>query len=384
MFSPQQPTTVAPRITESLGRTRPSKAQRDSPAHAGGGKSGAAPAHRQADLRAILKTSRLEESLFSLSYLTTHDNELSPRLSWLFLIVEDSQWLSFAFSIYLHKDMPEVLNLALDPLRAVPDYDSFVIVNIATILLVFTVVGLIGVVTLIMQRRGKVPLLALRVLRLLCALIMTALSIPIATFLIMGLHCVDGKMPKWGTACYTSPHLPLYIFNLLSLVIFVPLLVLGVTLFIETDPASKSPVSKAHSRMDKIDVIVRLVLVLGDVMLYKANETFHWAFMIISAILLCYLSFNMSRTQPYYNLTTTAFRSGMCMSAAFAMIASMFVRGLWDSTQKVIGLFWFPRASLDWLLEQLSPTATIANSFNAPSAHGIGSCARRNRSKQLH
>ncbi|KNE71188.1 hypothetical protein AMAG_15849 [Allomyces macrogynus ATCC 38327] len=277
-------------------------------------------------LRSVLPTNLWEDALFSLAYVTVRDNELPPMLSWILKAVEDLQLLSFALTQRLHHDAPTEALVIVEPIRLIHDYHDFQIVNaIALALILLTAVLALFVVSKV-ARSSKVPIPALRVLRLLFTVEMSALSIPIAQLLLAGLDCGSGHVAHYDQQCFGSEHLPLFIMNVIGISVFAPLLLVASLVFLETSPTSLSPEAKPHGRIDFIIVAARL----GFVALYTfmpETSNGNWFYSVLITLGLLYLIRSVTLAQPYYDPRMTAMRLGFMVASACAMIASMVAYG---------------------------------------------------------
>ncbi|KAJ3347752.1 hypothetical protein GGF32_006587 [Allomyces javanicus] len=277
-------------------------------------------------LRSVLPTNCWEDALFSLAYVTVCENELPPTLSWILKAVEDLQLLSFALTQRLHHDAPTEALVIVEPIRLIHNYHGFQIVNaIALVLILFTAVLALFVVSTV-ARSAKVPISALRVLRLLLTVEMSALSIPIAQLLLAGLDCGSGHLAHYDQQCFGSEHLPLFILNVIGISVFAPLMLVASLVFLETSPTSLSPEAKPHGRIDFVIVAARL----GFVALYTfipETPTGNWVYAVLVTLGLLYLIRSVTLAQPYYDSRMTAMRLGFLVASACAMILSMVAYG---------------------------------------------------------
>ncbi|KNE70239.1 hypothetical protein AMAG_14392 [Allomyces macrogynus ATCC 38327] len=270
----------------------------------------AAAASRRGDkLPTMMALSRLENAIFSVAYVTVRDNELPAKLCWFLMVLEDLQLLSFSLAPRLDSSIPWLLLVIVEPLRLVQTYGDFVIVNIIALLTIVITLGLAFYVGMMVVRAAHVPILALRVLRLLFAIQMTALSIPVAQILLGGLHCVNGVLVEFHVPCYSGVHAPLFVLDL----------------FLDTQPNSHSPDAKAHGRMDFQSVLSRIYFVFCDIFTsYTAHpDRADWWYMTLISVGLAYLAARMVHTQPYFNATMTALRAGFATGSLFGMLAAM-------------------------------------------------------------
>ncbi|KNE67678.1 hypothetical protein AMAG_12413 [Allomyces macrogynus ATCC 38327] len=273
----------------------------------------------------MMALSRLENAVFSVAYVTVRDNELPAKLCWFLMVLEDLQLLSFSLAPRLDSSIPWLLLVIVEPLRLVQTYDDFVIVNIVALLTIVITLGLAFYVGTMVVRAAHVPILALRILRLLFAIQMTALSIPVAQILLGGLHCVNGVLVEFHVPCYSGVHAPLFVLDLVGIVVFVPLILFGALFFLDTQPNSHSPDAKAHGRMDFQSVLSRIYFVFCDIFTsYSAHpDRADWWYMTLISVGLAYLAVRMVYTQPYFNATMTALRAGFATGSLFAMLAAM-------------------------------------------------------------
>ncbi|KAJ3356107.1 hypothetical protein GGF32_001688 [Allomyces javanicus] len=283
-------------------------------------------ASRRGDkLPTIMALSRLENAVFSVAYVTVRDNELPAKLCWFLMVLEDLQLLSFSLAPRLDSSIPWLLLVIVEPLRLVQTYDDFVIVNIIALLTIVITLGLAFYVGMMVVRAAHVPILALRVLRLLFAIQMTALSIPVAQILLGGLHCVNGVLVEFHVPCYSGVHAPLFALDLVGIVVFVPLILFGALFFLDTQPNSHSPDAKAHGRMDFQSVLSRIYFVFCDIFTSHSvhPDRADWWYMTLISVGLAYLAARMVHTQPYFNATMTALRAGFATGSLFGMLAAM-------------------------------------------------------------
>ncbi|KNE62748.1 hypothetical protein AMAG_07934 [Allomyces macrogynus ATCC 38327] len=283
--------------------------------------------------RSSLVLAGWEKALFSVAYVTVRDNELPKFLSWLFLFLEDLQLLSFAFAPRLDPNLPWLFSVIIEPIRLLSDYTQFIAANAIALLMIAMTIGLALYVGTLVIHAGRVPIPALRLLRLLFSIQMTVLSIPMAQLLIGGLNCLGGTLEKYDVQCFAGRHLPLFIADVVGLVLFVPLVAVGSLLFLDTQPSSHSPDAKAHGRSDLKTVLLRLAFVALDSYTHPTahdhpTTTFHparadWWFMSLVAIGLAYLAVTMAYTQPYFDARYTAVRTAFATSACLAMAAAM-------------------------------------------------------------
>ncbi|KAI9221539.1 hypothetical protein BC828DRAFT_380693 [Blastocladiella britannica] len=306
--------------------------QQQQPGKGGGAKSEgrSVAGGKRTEISDLFPVSRVEKSLFSVAFITTHDNELPSRLSWFLTFLEDIQWLSFPFSDSLHSDISEIAYAIPEPLRFFHDYPTVLGINALALTVVFTTIGLIACVVFLMHRQAKIPIWSLRLLRILCSLVLTTLSIPILTTFIGGIACTGpgGTLSEYNVPCSSATTLPLVIFNVLGLVAFVPLLLLGSLVFIETSPTSESPLAKAHGRVDFRAVAYRICFVFSSVFTSDEIEGWRWFHMLFITGGLANITHRTIMSQAYYKNNMTAFRAGMSLGACFAMIASMFIHGI--------------------------------------------------------
>ncbi|KAI9222666.1 hypothetical protein BC828DRAFT_377889 [Blastocladiella britannica] len=264
--------------------------------------------------------------------------------------VEDIQWFSFSITSNIHADLSLIASIIPEPLRLFSDYASFAAANTIALCIVFLTFTLISVIVLLMHRQAKIPIWSLRLLRVLCSLLLTALSIPVLTLFIGGAACIGpgASLNEYGVACSSPSVLPLVVFNVVGLLLFIPLLLLGALVFIETSPTSESPLAKAHGRVDLRGVVARIVFVISSVFTMHQGGGWQWFHMILvtgglanvaywtvisqacvgDLPLIFYLKLLNKRVNRYYNNAMTAFRAGMALGACFSMIASMAVHGV--------------------------------------------------------
>ncbi|KAJ3374405.1 hypothetical protein GGF31_007925 [Allomyces arbusculus] len=304
-----------------------------------------------------LRLGRWEKALFSVAYITVRDNELPEYLCWLLLIVEDLQLLSFPFAARHDATLPWIVGVVLEPMRLLHSYNDFAVVNIIALLMLATTICLALYAGVLVVRAGKVPIPALRLLRILFSLQMTALSIPIAQVLIGGLTCLQGEMAHRDVDCFSGGHFPLFIADILGLLCYVPLVVVGSLLFLDTQPSSTNPDAKAHGRIDCAAILLRLTFVALDLFTHVSPDlddpTAHhtttyadWWYMSLVALGLASIAIALALTQPYYNRYSTAMRAAFATAACFGMVAAMTTRSM------VTGGVWLvpmlPAAVVGW------------------------------------
>ncbi|KAJ3361952.1 hypothetical protein GGF32_006829 [Allomyces javanicus] len=274
--------------------------------------------------RSSLVLAGWEKALFSVAYVF---------IAFFHQFLEDLQLLSFAFAPRLDPNLPWLFSVIIEPIRLLSDHTQFIVANVIALLMIAMTIGLALYVGTLVIQAGRVPIPALRLLRLLFSIQMTVLSIPMAQLLIGGLNCLGGTLEKYDVPCFTGRHLPLFVADLVGLVLFVPLVAVGSLLFLDTQPSSHSPDAKAHGRSDLKSVLLRLAFVALDSYTHPTAHnhpptTFHpvtadWWFMSLVAIGLAYLAVTMAYTQPYFDARYTAVRTAFAASACLAMVAAM-------------------------------------------------------------
>ncbi|KAJ3366365.1 hypothetical protein GGF31_008093 [Allomyces arbusculus] len=271
-------------------------------------------------LRSVLPTNRWEDALFSLAYVTVCDNELPPTT------VEDLQLLSFALTSRLHSDAPLIPLAIVEPIRLMHDYSEFQVVNVIALALILLTAVLAFFVAAKVVRSSKVPIATLRLLRLLFTVEMSALSIPIAQLLLAGLNCGSGKVAHYDKLCFGPAHLPLFVMDVIGIIVFAPLMLVASLVFLETSPTSLSPEAKPHGRVDFVIVAARL----GFVTLYTfmpETPTGNWLYSVFITLGLLYLIRSVALAQPYYDTRMTAMRLGFMVATLCAMVLSMVAYG---------------------------------------------------------
>ncbi|KAI9220843.1 hypothetical protein BC828DRAFT_103844 [Blastocladiella britannica] len=310
------------------------------PDHASGGfKTGSVaqgPAHPAKETRNLnqiraLQVSLIEKAIFDVAYITIHDNEFPPRASWFLAFVEDLQWLSFIFSQSVFTDLPFWLAVATEPVRALTDYSLFSAANVAVLSLVYVTIALTISVSYFMHAEAKIPMIALRLLRWLITLLLTALSIPCLTILIGGLNC-GGRIAAFNVNCATVPHLPLVILNALALLLYLPLLIVGSLVFTETSPTSENPLAKAHGRVDCLAVCLRILLVVLAEFALPSNNSGAWAHIVLVALGLVYQAWKSTTTLPYFEVRMNMLRSGMATAGVTSAIGAIIIKALVGSS----------------------------------------------------
>ncbi|KAI9152511.1 hypothetical protein H9P43_009302 [Blastocladiella emersonii ATCC 22665] len=308
-------------MTSSSRRRRSSSADR---------RRGAAGASARSLTRTLLPVNAIEESVFRAAYITTSDNELPPLFSWILTILEDVQWLSFAWNTELMHGVPWVLAAVIEPTRFLTTYASFSAANVVALFLVFTVTSLFALVSYSMHQQKKLPIALLRFLRVLATLLMTVCSIPILTLLVGGLHCVGpngGTLAGFNVPCTSATHLPLLIFDVLGLVVFIPLTLTGALVFLDNSPTSSSPLARAHGRIDFLAIATRIALVFLDVFRtdIAGDAAGRLAFLALASAGLAYLATIFASRQPYFSAAMTTLRVAMLASASATMLATLVV-----------------------------------------------------------
>ncbi|KAI9187743.1 hypothetical protein H9P43_002134 [Blastocladiella emersonii ATCC 22665] len=299
------------------------------PAPGGGGAATPGPRStvqgRRADISTVVPVNAFEQTLFSVAYIVTHDNEHTPMLSWVLTIIEDIQFLSFSWNLHLHTNgMPPVLAAVVEPTRFLTSYFGFSVVNIIALVGVFTAVVLMGIVSVLTHYQRKIGTPALRLLRILCTLLFTALSIPILNMLLIGLHCTGGNVHDYDMPC-AGRHMPLLVFDAIGLCVFVPLILVASLIFIESSPKASTPLARAHGRTDFLAVILRIVFVALDIFSADLGSGGKWLLMIAVVLGLAYLGLQLVRSQPYYDERMTYMRFGFTMAAWSSMVATIVV-----------------------------------------------------------
>ncbi|KAI9175685.1 hypothetical protein H9P43_006049 [Blastocladiella emersonii ATCC 22665] len=283
----------------------------------------------QQSARAAMPVSAFEKSVFSVAYIATRDNELSPGLTWALTVIEDLQLLSFVYNPHLHKGLPWLIGAILEPTRMLQDYASFSAANTFGVVLVFIAVILVAAVSTLTHHQLRVPIWSLRFLRILFTLLMTALSVPVATVFVLGVHCSKGMLPEFGMAC-TGPHLPLLVLDAIGLITFFPLMLVSALILIDVSPTSHSPHAKAHGRVDVRIAALRMLLVFLDVFMHDLGPagTGKWVFMAVTALGTGAIALQLVQTQPYYDERMNMLRSAMATAACLSMVTSMVLYGL--------------------------------------------------------
>ncbi|KAI9217545.1 hypothetical protein BC828DRAFT_254511 [Blastocladiella britannica] len=276
--------------------------------NAGDRRSNSGKAH---ELKDLFPVSRVEKSVFQVAFISTHDNEVPSRISWLFTFLEDIQWFSFAYEMSLHDDMPLVAAAIPEPLKLLSDYTAFAAANAIALVILFFTISLIALIVVLMHRQAKVPIWSLRMLRLLCSLLFSVLSLPFLTLFIGGIACIgpNGSLGEYAVSCTSGTQLPLLVLNVVGLALFIPLLLVGSLVFIETSPVAESPLAKAHGRVDFRGVICRVVFAFVSIFTREQSTALVWVYMSIVAVGLAYITSCMIQLQPYYHTSMTAFRA---------------------------------------------------------------------------
>ncbi|KAI9222600.1 hypothetical protein BC828DRAFT_437483, partial [Blastocladiella britannica] len=305
---------------------------------------GLVPPRDQRQLRQLrsIQISAFEKTIFDVAYICTHDNDFPPRASWLLTILEDLQWLSFVFSQELFEDVPFWIAAVTEPVRLLTNYEGFSIANVIALILVFTSALMIMGVSYLMHKEAKVPIWTLRLLRWLATLILTVFSIPIVTFFIGGVDCL-GRLAHYGVSCSTIPQLPLTVLDALGLVLYIPLLVVGSLVFIETSPTSTNPLAKAHGRVECAAVTFRILFVILQQVLLPMGNAATWCYLVLVSAGFAYLFWLKSSSLPYFDVRTNMLRSGMCLAAGFSAAAAMILKAAISPSSNDAGMHgWWP------------------------------------------
>ncbi|KAI9222867.1 hypothetical protein BC828DRAFT_377341 [Blastocladiella britannica] len=295
------------------------------------------PMYGNKHLRAVLSTSKIEQTIFQVAYLITQGNELPDKLSWALTIMDDVQLLSFTLTNMFYPAIPGVLLIGLEPLNALSDYATFWATNVLGLVAVFSVVITIVIVAFLMHRQVQVPIPVLQFLRACIAAIMTVLNFPLAQLFLSGLQCGsngDVVLAQFSTTinCLGSVHLPLLILDVIGLAIFVPLLIIGAVVVIETSPTSHSPQAMAHGQVEIRSMLVRMILVvLNGIMNVNTPDgaappvQLMWGYMVSVAALQFYLAWALITCMPYYKRSMTTLRAALTFGSAVSMVATMFL-----------------------------------------------------------
>ncbi|KAI9221327.1 hypothetical protein BC828DRAFT_381276 [Blastocladiella britannica] len=278
------------------------------------------------NLRAVLPSNAVEQTVFTVAYLIAQGHELPHYILWILTFVEDIQLLSFPLTSIIFPNLPPVVEYVLEPIRALTDYNSFALVNSLALALVFFALAVTCVVSIVTHRQTRVPSSVLQLLRMLFSLQFHALNIPIATLFLGGIACsTTGTLLPFNVACFTMPHLPLFIMNCIGLLVFVPLLGIGAHVFIDSLPTSQSPHAKAHGQVEFLSIAVRLALIILRLLAgaFPTSQVMLWIYMATSACLLAYLAYNLIVLQPFYHVTANIVRSAFTAGSALSMIAGM-------------------------------------------------------------
>ncbi|KAI9222530.1 hypothetical protein BC828DRAFT_21505 [Blastocladiella britannica] len=268
-----------------------------------------------------IRVSSLEKSLFNITYLACRNNDVSPQVAWILMAIEDLLWLSFAFNSHLISDLPLQLSIVTEPVRAFVSYQGFVAINVIALLLVFSAVFMIATAGFMLHMQAKVPITMLRVMRWTITLLLTTLSIPVASVMVEGLNCnAQGNLVDFTVPCTSAQHLPLLILNVLGMVIYVPFLLIGALVFIETSPTSTSPVARTHGRIDMLAVSLRLLFVVFEAFSRNImDSTVWWLYMATVALGLAYQTYKYVTMLPYYNSVANQMRAGTTAASTMAM-----------------------------------------------------------------
>ncbi|KAI9184456.1 hypothetical protein H9P43_003509 [Blastocladiella emersonii ATCC 22665] len=269
-----------------------------------------------------------EQTVFNVAYITSRREQINPKFSWAMTIVDDAQLLSFVFKDQLLGGLPPIFTSVVEPTKFLNSYMAFALSNVAAIIAVLSTIALIFTVIVAMHRQAKVPISVLRLLRLLCTLLFTVFSIPTAGLFLKGLHNRNGRVHIYDQAFDSARHFPLMAFDILSIVVFVPLLLVGSLLYIENSPTSTNPLARAHGRTDLLARSLRLLFVALSTFAFDFGDEGKWVFMIAVSAGLAYLTYEFAVSQPYYSARMTIVRSSFTASASASMLASMVMVGV--------------------------------------------------------
>ncbi|ORZ36130.1 hypothetical protein BCR44DRAFT_1460543 [Catenaria anguillulae PL171] len=191
----------------------------------------------------------LESSIFSVAYAVANAEELLPTISWLLAL----PWIGAIFA----------------PVRWLSDYRAFSAVN---------VLGMLD------HENGR-------------------FIMPILFLFIGGLNCVADSSTRSTVQCTASPHIALLVFNVLGLVVFVPMFLICSLVLIDTNPKSENPLARAHGQVDLTASCIRVLLVALGIFLPSVDTVSLWVYNALTVILLGYLASRYILRQPYFNLS---------------------------------------------------------------------------------
>ncbi|KAJ3362645.1 hypothetical protein GGF31_001538 [Allomyces arbusculus] len=225
----------------------------------------------------VLSLSRIESALFRVAYAIAKEDDVPPRMWWVLRFFDDWQLLAFAFAPRLLADMPTEVSYIVEPLRYVAaPYSNFVQINAFALAILFLTLALLAfVATRLLWGPGSVPPWPLKVLRVLLAIVQTALALPMLLVFLAGVRCVNNVAPEWNLSCTASPHAPLVVLDAIALALYLPLLAFGA------------------------------------------------AFVLLALAILAYLISTLLQSLPYYTPGMTVLRTALTTAAAAALAGTM-------------------------------------------------------------
>jgi hypothetical protein len=224
----------------------------------------------------------------------------------------------------------------------------------------------------------SIPIFALRCLRAIFALMMSVLNIPLAQVLFSGMYCVNHVNLRTHLNCSTSPQLLFMLFNVIGLLVFIPLMLVAslvvrafislnlrhfhriysfsfVIKFVDPSPLSKSPIASINPRADCINLCIRLYLVAVETFTEKQNNSFAW-YIILQLLGLGYNAWHALFHQSGFNPNVNKLRAGFALSAVTgvfvtAIITPMKLQNAWcmyllPSVAVAFGIGWTGSAYL--------------------------------------
>ncbi|ORZ36393.1 hypothetical protein BCR44DRAFT_1526172 [Catenaria anguillulae PL171] len=275
-------------------------------------------------IKAFLPSNALQKATFEIVYILSKDTDLPERLTWLFAVLEDAQMFVFAFNAGVHRQMPAYVETIVDVFGTPNDPAGFTVMNACCIAVVFLVI-LLTALAVGLAKVNRVPILLLRVLRLLFAVMINVLNVPLTTVLLMALHCPtepDNSRPVW---CWPGLDIATIVLNSVAIISFLPMLWVSAVMFIDANPASSSPMAKPDGQLELHGVILRLTLVALKVFItgngHVGSEVL--VYLLLATAGLLYLTHQLITTHPYFDPRMSMLRSGMHCGATFAIVTSL-------------------------------------------------------------
>ncbi|KAI9164655.1 hypothetical protein H9P43_008514 [Blastocladiella emersonii ATCC 22665] len=300
---------------------------------------------QRVNVKNALRVNALESSLFSVAYITTQDNNLSPLLEWAITILEDIQLLSFSWSKHLHHEIHWIVPAIVEPVRFLNTYANFSAANVVALVVIALFVSLLVGVSLLMSRRVKIPTSVLQSLRIISLLLMTVCSIPATSLLVGGLHCINGVVPEFGVSCTGPTHLPLLVLDILAFVVFSPLIIIS----------------------SLVATMIRILFVFLEYFMADVGDWGPWVYMILVTAGLYRLAFQFARIQPYYNEHMTCMRSGFASAGATSTFVTFTIHLAGEPDGAWVAVF--PAAAVGFIAGFVASRWYIAHYFSRTIQH---------------